>query len=133
MISQIVEANNFELQGVNNHKEVYISYSPTSITGKPLFNYKESEGTCSLIGNEILIQNMEIGTMVTATLEFVADDHTTTITLLVPAINLRDNSEQKFNTVAIRTTSKTNVSKVPIVKQFYEVIDLQGTARHVFY
>ncbi len=129
--SKINEPNQFVLNGTGKkHKDVHISYSTTSITGKPLFSYEDSKGMRSFTGDEIRTQKTEIGTIVTVTLQSVSDSHTITLTLLVPDINL-DNSAQEFKTIAIRTTSKTTIGGEGLVKgavESYEVIDLQGTA-----
>lgn len=132
--SQYSEPNLFSLQGVGpKYKGVQISYSTSSITGQPLFTYKDSKGTLSFKGDMIRTQKTEISTIVTVTLESVPDLRVTTLTLLLPTINL-DGSARKFETIAIRTTSKTTIDGPRLVKgavQTYEVIDLKGTARSV--
>jgi hypothetical protein len=134
MVSNIVEPNQFVLQGIgHHHKDTHISYSTTSITGKPIFNYKDSKGAHNFTGDGIRTQNTEIGMMVTVLLEAVPDFHVITLTLLVPTINL-DGSARKFKTIAIQTTSKDTIAGESLVKgavQSYEVIDLQGTANSV--
>lgn len=134
MNNQRTEPNEFSLHEVGRKsKDVHISYSTTSITGKPLFNYKDSKGSHSFTGDEIRIQKAEIGTAVTVTLETVPDLHVVTLTLLLPAINL-DGSEREFKTIAIRTISKTSIAGERLIKgavQSYEAIDLKGTAKSV--
>jgi hypothetical protein len=134
--SQNKEPNMFVLQGVGpKFKDVQISYSTSSITGQPLFNYKDSKGTHNFKGDEIRTQKTEMGTMVTVTLESIPDLRITTLTLLLPAINL-DSSAREFKTIAIRTTSKTTIGGPRFAKgilQFYEVIDLKGTASSVVF
>jgi hypothetical protein len=124
------EPNQFVLNGIGQkYKDVHIVYSTTSITGKPIFNYEDSKGTYSILGDEIRTQKTEIGTMITVTLESVPDLHVITLTLLMPAINL-DGSARNFKTIAIRTTSKTTIAGESLVKgavQSYEVIDLNGS------
>jgi len=131
---QYNEPNLFVLQGIGQkYKDVRISYSATSIIGKPIFNYKDSKGTHSFRGEEIRTQKTEVGMMVTVTLESVPDLRVTTLTLIVPAINL-DDSARDFKIIAIRTTSKTTIAGERLVKgavQSYEVIDLKGTANSV--
>lgn len=128
--------NLFSLQGVGHkYKDVQISYSTSSITGQPLFTYKDLKGTYSFKGDEIRTQKTEIGTMVTVTLESIPDFRVTTLTLLLPAINL-DGSAKEFKTIAIRTTSKTTIVGPRLVKgalQSYEVINLKGTADSVVF
>jgi hypothetical protein len=134
MNNQRTEPNEFSLHEVGRKsKDVHISYSTTSITGKPLFNYQDSKGSHSFTGDEIRIQKAEIGTTVTVTLETVPDLHVVTLTLLLPAINL-DGSEREFKTIAIRTISKTSIAGERLIKgavQSYEAIDLKGTAKSV--
>jgi len=131
---QYNEPNMFTLQGVGpKYKDIQISYSTSSITGQPLFSYKDSKGTHSFKGDEIRAQDTEMGTMVTVTLESIPDFRVTTLTLLLPAINL-DGSAREFKTIAIRTTSKTTIGGPRFAKgvlQYYEVIDLKGTANSV--
>lgn len=133
---QYSESNLFSLQGVGpKYKDVQISYSTSSITGQPIFNYKDSRGTHGFKGDDIRTQETEIGTIVTVTLESVPDFRVTSLTLLVPAINL-DGSAKEFNTIAIRTTSKTTIAGPRLVKgaiQSYEVIELKGIANSVVF
>jgi hypothetical protein len=132
--AQFIEPNQYVLHGIGHkNKAVSIIYSTTSITGKPIFNYKDPRGTHSFTGDEIRTKKTEIGTMVTVTLESIPDFRVTTLTLLLPAINL-DGTAQDFKTIAIRTTSKTTIGGPRLVKgslQSYEVIDLKGTASSV--
>jgi hypothetical protein len=134
--NKIEEPNQFILNGVGQkNKDVHISYSTNSITGKPVFNYEDSKDTYSLSGDEIRTQKTEIGTLVMVTLKNVPDLHAITLTLLVPSINL-DGSAQKFKTIAILTTCKTTIGGESLVKgmvQSYKVIDLQGTANSVMF
>lgn len=133
---QYNEPNLFSLQGIGpKFKDVQISYSTSSIAGQPLFTYKDSKGTHSFKGDAIRTQKTEISTIVTVTLESVPDLRVTTLTLLLPAINL-DGSAREFKTIAIRTTSKTTIGGPRLVKgavQSYEVIDLKGTASSVVF
>jgi hypothetical protein len=128
--------NLFVLQGIGyKYRDVQISYSTSSSSGKPLFNYKDSKGARNFNGDEIRTQKTEIGTMVTVTLETVPDLRVVTLTLLVPAINL-DGSEKEFRTIAIRTTSKTTIGGPQLVKgalKTYEVINFKGTASSVVF
>jgi len=133
---QYIEPNQYVLHGVcHKNKAVSIIYSTSSITGRPIFNYKDSKGTYSFTGDKIRTQKTEMGTMVTVTLESVPDLRVTTLTLIVPAINL-DGSARDFKTIAIRTTSKTTIGGPRLVKgpiQSYKVIDLKGTASSVMF
>lgn len=130
------KANHFDLHGVGSkHKDVHITYSTSSITGKPVFNYKDSEGTHNFMGADIRTQKTEIDAMVTVTLEVIPDLHRITLTLIVPAINLQGSAVQ-FNTIAIRTTHHDSIGGPSLIKgalQTYEAIELQGTASFVVF
>lgn len=130
------EPDLFVLYGVGNKdKDVHITYSTTSFTGKPIFNYEDSKGVYSFTGDEIHTQKTAVGTKVTVTLESIPDFRVITLTLLVPTINL-DSSEREFKTIAIRTTSKTTIAGDRFVKgavQSHEVIRLKGTASSVVF
>lgn len=137
--NQTNEPNQFILQGIGpKYEDVQISYSTTSITGKPIFSYKDSKDSYSFTGDEIRTQQIRTQQMaksktVAVTLESIPDLHVTTLTLLIPAINF-DSSAKEFKTVAIRTTSKTTIAGESVVKgavKSYEVICLKGTASYV--
>lgn len=132
--NQTNEPNQFIFQGIGpKYEDVQISYSTTSITGKPIFSYKDSKDSYSFTGDEIRTQQMAKGKTVTVTLESIPDLRVTTLTLLIPAINF-DSSAKEFKTVAMRTTSKTTIAGESVVKgavKSYEVICLKGTASYV--
>lgn len=146
MASQIKwqEPNNFALQGVGQkYKDVYISYSTSSITGKPIFNYKDSKSAHEFTGGDIHSQKMEIGTAVTVTLEKMGTNLKSTIlTLLIPAIN-PDGPSIRLKALAIKTSSQLPGNVITAkgpgkelgkgILQSYEVITLQGKASFVLF
>ena len=109
MVTPNNEPNLFDLHGVGSkHKDVHITYSASSITGKPLFDYKDAKGQQhNFTGADIRTIETEIDAMVTVTLQIVPE---------------------------VQTTNKKPFSGVPLIKgvlQTYEVIELQGTASFV--
>ena len=124
------QPNLFELTG--EYARI-LTYSTTSITGQPQFFYRDQQREFSFTGDDIRSLDSEIGTMITVTLE-VIDDHTLTLTLLLPRINLGAGKESAFSTLAILTTHLTSIGGPPLTEgplQTYEVVELEGTARHV--
>src|SRR5262249_14357312 len=110
-----------------------ITYSTSSFAGPPQLSYriKEHQGTAN--GDEIRTLDGEIGTVVTVTLTQTPDRDSLTLSLLVPTVNLMG-SDQPVNTIALLTTHRTGSGGPQLVKgavQSYEVLMLQGTARHV--
>jgi hypothetical protein len=124
------QPNLFELTG--EYTQI-LTYSTTSITGQPQFYYRDQQREFTFTGDDIRSLDSEIGMMITVTLE-VIDDHTLTLTLLLPQINLGEGNESAFSTLAILTTHVTSIGGPRLIEgplQTYEVVMLEGTARLV--
>ena len=70
----------------------------------------------------------------TVTLEVVADSRTVTLTLVVPAINLGQETEIQFTTAAIEPINHTTIGGPSLITgswQTYRVLELHGTAQSV--
>ena len=122
------EPNLFELEGDKTN----ITYSTTSITGVPQFNYQDHEISRSFNGPEIRTLEAEIGRLVTVTLDQVPDLQTTTATLLLPTINLPQGAtESPIETVAILSIERTSIGGPGLVQgqpQAYRTLNLKGRA-----
>src|SRR5947209_2536421 len=96
--------NRFELKG----KHTEITYETTGFDGQARLNYRVFQGpaTRTFTGDQLSSENTRIGTLVTVTLEAQPDLETTTLTLVVPIINLVDATELAFKTLAIITTQR---------------------------
>lgn len=132
VVSNLALAPNlFELQG----KDTLITYSTSSITGAPQFDYQASNLNFSFSDTDILTQDTEIGKEITVTLEHTPDLQTITLTLLIPTINLSPEvRENPVETVAIFTTALTSIGCSDLVDgqlRIYDTLYLQGTARLV--
>jgi hypothetical protein len=111
-----------------------ISYSTSSITGEPRFTYTGPKGEHSFAGEQISTLETALGTEVTVTLESIPDLHTITLTLLIPDILLEAGGEAQFDTFGIFTTTATTIAGPPPgPAQTYEVIALNGVAKHVIF
>jgi hypothetical protein len=128
MATTTQEANLFELSCDGTS----ISYSTTSISGKPLLQYNGPEGELSFSGDEIGTAATALGSEVTVTLETVPDLHTITCTLLLPSLRLPGGGESSFETLAIKTTAHTTIAGPPEgAGQSYESVALHGVAKAV--
>jgi hypothetical protein len=128
MAATTQEANLFEL-GCDGTS---INYSTSSISGKPLLHYTGPEGDLSFSGDEIASASTALGTEVTVTLAQVPDLHTISCTLLLPSIRLGDDSESRFDTIAIKTTAHTTIAGPPAgAAESYEAVALHGVAKAV--
>jgi hypothetical protein len=113
---------------------VELTHSTTSFDGSARFNFREAERNLDFSGEQIRTRATDLGTEVTVTIEAIADLRTVTLTLLVPAINVGQETEARFATAAIETTNHTTIGGPrPIVGplQTYRVIELHGTAKSV--
>ena len=123
-------ANLFEVSG----GATSITYSTTTITGKPSFHYQDANRDVTVDGPDIRTKRTELGTLVTVDVDVVNDGPTTSVTLLVPTVNLADATERKLRTVAIVTTSANTIGGPGLVVgqvQSYKSVTLRGTARAV--
>jgi hypothetical protein len=130
--TQVAEANVLNVTG-----PVVIHYSRTSITGAPLFSYKDGELDVSFSGGEdIARKDTPWGEIVTVTLENVPDAFIRTLTLLVPKIRLRIGDPVSFDTLGIETIDRSGahvLSPGPTgVLQTYQSHQLQGVAEFNF-
>ena len=128
-MAQKIIPNLYELQGPG----VRISYSTSSIAGKPQLSFKKGRTTLSFSGDEISVLDTEIGGLITVTIATTPDRSFTSFSFLLPAIQLaKESAKQSFRTIGITTVHKTMIAgPVKGVQQVYKSVQLQGTARQV--
>ena len=120
--------NSFQLTG----DTIQVSYSTTSIDGKPRFTFKKGQKTLDFAGNQISSSNVKIGTLVSVVIAAIPDKSTTTFSILLPAIRLPESRRQAFRTFGITTVTKTSIVGPPVgVQQTYTTVALRGSARLV--
>jgi hypothetical protein len=120
--------NLYELKG----EDVQITYATTSIAGRPQLTVEHKGASQSFQGEQIRVQEIEIGTLVTVTLEQVPDLMTVTLTIVLPSVNLDETGETIVRLHAVRTTTRTSFGGPRLVKgqiQSYDVLPLEGAAR----
>jgi len=123
-----ITPNLFELSGEN----VTVTYSTTSVDGKPRFSYKKGRVTLDFQGNQIKSEGTGIGTLVSVVIATVTDQVITTFSILLPEIRLGESRRASFRTIGITTRSKTTIAGPPLgAQQTYKVIDLQGSSKRV--
>jgi hypothetical protein len=117
--------NRFEVSGYG----IQVTYSTTSLNGQPQFNYQDTHQSKLFIGDQILTEATEIGTLVSVMLQQTPDAGSTEFTLVVPRINLSQFDTVNITTVGITTLHKTTIAGPPHGQSdFYTVHQLQGTA-----
>jgi hypothetical protein len=100
--------------------------------GKPHFTYKDAEYDRSYIGDEIRIQQSEFGSLVTVTLRYLPDADSTTVTLIVPRVWVRDLSES-VETLAIKCFNIMTMLPPRGAAQSYEAILLKGSVKSTIF
>ena len=121
--------NQYDLQGTG----ITISYSTSSIAGKPQLSIKKGRQTLSFGADDIDTVDTRLGQLITVTIAQVPDKDITTFSFLLPVIQLSTpSSKQAFNTIGITTVHKTSITgSVKGPRQTYKTIALRGTAQQV--
>src|SRR5450759_4974826 len=126
MTQQDNQPNLFELLGDG----VQITYSTTSIDGKPHFDYQGHYGpqeNLAFTGSEIRTQQSELGTLVSVTLLRTVDAGNTILTLLLPFVRLTGQNAQSIKTLAI-ITKTYGILPHQGAQPTYRVVCLSGSA-----
>lgn len=120
--------NLYELSG----EGITVTFSTTSIDGKPRFTFKKGRQTLSFSGNQITSQETKIARLVSVVIATVPDKSVTTFSVLLPAIQLPASKRQAFRTIGITTVAATTiVGPPPGVQQTYKTVLLRGYAKQV--
>jgi len=130
-MAQKILPNQYDLRGPG----VAVSYSVTSISGKPQLSFKKGRQTLNFSGDEIGVFDTTIGSLVTVTIARTVDKGFTTFSFLLPSIQLASSSaRQAFRTIGITTVHKTTIAgPIKGVQQSYKSVQLRGTARPVVF
>lgn len=128
----LFDANLFDITG-----PIQINYSSSSITGKPLLSYNDSELDLNFAGDDITRTDSSLGELVTVTVQMVPDAFVRIFTLIVPSIRLAAGEQVEFGTLSIETTDRSGAFVAPSgpagVLQVYQVHQMSGSAQHVVF
>jgi len=118
--------NLYQLHGHHLH----ITYSTSSIDGKPRFQYHDPFQTLQFSGDQIRTLESEIGTLVTVTIRLTPDFGSTSFTLMVPQVNLDQSSQSHVKTFGVTTLHRFSIAPQLDTGQIehYTVAELSGTA-----
>ena len=109
-----------------------VTYSTTSIDGKPRFAFKKGRQTFNFSGDQITSVETGIGTLVSVVIANVPDKNHTTFSVLLPAIRLPGSKKQAFRAIGITTVTKTTIAGPPPgAQQTYKTVALRGSAQQV--
>lgn len=110
--------------------DLHIIFAPSISYGQPHLEYRDSSRTLTFSGNQIRTLNTEIGTMVSVTIQLIADVGDTSFTLIVPRVNLQS-PEIQIHTFGVTTHHRTPFILIPNQGQTetYKVTELQGVVQ----
>jgi hypothetical protein len=123
------QANLFELSS----SSIHVTYSSTSILGGPLLSYRDSQLSLSFRGQDIRIQDTEVGQLISVTLESIPDLKTVTFSLILPIVTvMQQSSGTRIKVVGLTTTEPTTIAGPPPGPQkLYSAVTLRGTAQFI--
>ena len=125
-MESLSQANTFELSG----KSIHVSYSSTSFTGVPTFSYRDNRLNRSFSGEEIHLENTEVGQLVTVTLEAIADGDRVTFSLALPTVTLRRDAAIRIKVPGLTVTNPSTIAGPPPGPQkLYAIVNMKGTAQ----
>ena len=125
-MESLSQANTFELSG----KSIHVSYSSTSFTGVPTFSYRDNRLSRSFSGEEIHLQDTEVGQLVTVTLEAGADGDRVTFSLALPTVTLRRDAAIRIKVPGLTVTNPSTIAGPPPGPQkLYSIVNMKGTAQ----
>ena len=123
--------NLYELQG----DKVRITYSTSSISGQPQFNFSQGRKALHFSGPDIQTGKTLIGTLVTVKIDETPDLKRVMFSLVLPDVNLQQSGKKaNIKTIGIIATIKTSIGGPTLTKgalQTYKVKNLAGTAKIV--
>jgi hypothetical protein len=124
------QPNLYELSG----NGINVTYSSSSISGKPLFNYHDDSQVRSFSGDEIQVVDTIIGKLVSVFLIRTPDSGSTSFTLVVPSVTLPQSNVANVVTEGITALHKFSIVGPPQGQtELYTFHELQGTARFVVF
>ena len=86
MALDIAQANLYTL----SNADTSVTYTPLGFGGTAQLNYRRGEQDIVFRGADVRTLATEIGALVTVDLDFIPDLETTTFSLFIPAVNLRN-------------------------------------------
>lgn len=129
MMEDFTRANLFELSG----DSIQVTYSSTSILGGPILSYRDNQFIKLFRGDEIRLQDTELGQLITVTLETIPDLRTVTFSLVLPIVTVMPQSAGICIEVSgLTVTNPTTIAGPPLGPQkLYSVAQLKGTAQFI--
>jgi hypothetical protein len=126
-----VTPNMFQLSGSHLH----VTYSTTSIDGKPTMTYQDSHQGKSFRGDEIRTVECDLGTLVSVTLRMTVDAGSTSLSVFIPRMRINQGEHAAIRTECVTTVHRFAIAPGLLHGQLdtYSVVALHGTAQAVVF
>lgn len=125
--SEFIEPTHYELQGPYTH----IGVSKAGAAGVSVLVYRHLDEVRTFRGDEIRINETEIGVLVTVTMSAIPDLETVMMTVILPVVNVSPRGVSPVETHVLFTTERTSIGGPGLVEgqiQGYEIERLSGRA-----
>lgn len=131
MPTPFVSPNLFQLSGQGRH----ISYATSGLNGLPHLHYQDSQHNLSFSGDQIRTVATDLGTLVSVTIQLTPDAGSSTYSVLIPRMHLRNGETGQVRTEGILTLHRSSIIPALLHGQLdqYSVSALHGTAQHVLF
>ena len=129
-----IQPNRYVLQGQNGFDKV--DYETSSFIGEPTLVLTLGSPTSParvFTGSQIRTVGTEIGTLVTVTTEMTIDTGSTSFSVLIPAISLKNIPDKEAFTTEAIVTSHSGPNSIPRtgVHEKYNFVPLKGEASFI--
>ena len=126
-------ANQPTLYELSGHG-IHVTYSTSSLQGKPQFSYHDAVQAKTFSGEQITAETSILGTLISVFLMRSIDGPSTSFTLLVPNVRLPPSDVASVRTEGITTLHKSSlIGPLQGQTELYTVHALHGTARLVLF
>jgi hypothetical protein len=125
----LVSANRYDLHGQN----VTVVYGEAGADGKPYLNFTNTELSLAFKGNQIrVIQNTDVGKLVSVSLRMTIDAGSTSFTLLLPKTIVAKGQGVSVSVKTFGITTIHRAAVIPILRagqdDLYTTVALSGSA-----
>lgn len=131
MATQTVTPNMFQLGG----SHIHITYTSTSIDGKPTLSYQDAHLGKSFRGDEIRTVECDLGSLVSCTLRMTIDSGSTSLSVFIPRMRINQGEQAAVHTECVTTVHRFAIAPGLLHGQLdtYSVVALHGTAQAVVF
>jgi hypothetical protein len=128
---QVTIPNLYHLSGQHMH----MTYSSTGLDGQPTLTYQDDHQGKTFRGEEVRVMETDLGTLVSVTIRMTIDMGSTSLSLLIPYMQISQGTSAAVHTYCVTTLHSFSIAPQLSRGQLdtYSMTELQGTAQFVYY